>query len=158
MENLKIVNIVATFNIGQIFSNNRFRWIAEYGLNTELNPKRPHIIIIRLRRIHKNQSHYTISAILSKNGKIILSGAKNNQEVYRMAHRVTRYIIYAVNMGAKLDNHTHDYGQYKVKNLKIQNITGHMTFPFNINIKSLQNDIEDKKFEMIFCSSQYKPS
>ena len=156
MENLKITNIIATFNINQTFSKDQFRWIAANGLNTELHPKRPHLIIIRLRRIDKK--NYTISATLRRNGKVLLSGAKTNREIFHIARRITRYIYAAIIKGDDSPVNSCDYEQYQVKNLQIRNIAATISMPFRIHIENLHKEINENKYDMIFNSSLYEPT
>ena len=155
MENLKITNIIATFNINQNFSKDQFRWIAANGINTELNSTRPHLIIIRLRRIDKK--NYTISATLRRNGKVLLAGAKTNREIFHVARRITRYIYAAIIKGDDSPVNSCDYEQYQARNLQIRNIAATLSLPFRIHIENLHKEINENKYDMIFKSSFYNP-
>ena len=158
METVKISNIVATFRLGQFFSERRLKWIARHGYNTELNPNKFHSVIMRLRRPCSCDGHtpYTISALVFRNGKVMLSGARSTVEVSKMAGRISRYIQSALNEGAKLAADAHDYGKCQVKNLNIHNIVGSMTMPFRIHVEHLHNDITlSQKHTKIFKSSRF---
>lgn len=142
-----ITNIVATFRLGKFFFCERaVRWIARYGVNTEYNPRKFHSLVMRLRR-----SGSTVSALIFRNNKVVLSGAKSISDVTKCAKKVVKYVNHALNTGAKEINDSRHAGNCKVTKLEIRNIVATAAMPFRLNIEKLNGNC-------IFCKSIYDPT
>lgn len=141
-----ITNIVATFRLGAFFCERAIRWIARYGINTEYNPRHFHSLIMRLRR-----NGTTISALIFRNSKVVLSGAKSIGDVQWAVRKVTNYVNHGFNKGAKEINDIRHAGNCKVSKLIIRNIVATKSMSYRLNIEKLNNN-------SVFCKSIYDPT
>jgi TATA-box binding protein (TBP) (component of TFIID and TFIIIB) len=140
---LKINNIVATFKLCIIFTTEAYQNLAKRGINCEYQPSRFHSIIMRIRMrkgVNANAillsppELTTVSALVFRNGKVVLSGCPSLECVKKAAFRINRRINLAL-----------AFNRSRIMSLKIHNVAGSFTHPFKIAISRLYNQLCDKK-------------
>jgi len=121
-----IQNMVATVNLQTRLD---LRKIAMTARNAEYNPKRFAAAILRIR-------DPKTTALAFSSGKMVVTGAKSEQECKHAAHRYTR-MLKAIGFNAVQ------------KDFKIQNIVASVSLGFNVSLQGLS--AEHVRF------SQYEP-
>jgi TATA-box binding protein (TBP) (component of TFIID and TFIIIB) len=145
---------VASFRFGEWFSPLQYRWLSENGINTEFSPRKFHSIRMRLRTPAQ-----TVSALIFRNGKVVLCGSKSEEAARKAAFRVCRRVNFALVRGATACNyvHQHRHSPCRVLKLEIHNVVGSMTMGRPIKLQKLHEKISSGCI-FSFTRSRYSPS
>ncbi|KAL3072273.1 hypothetical protein niasHT_033439 [Heterodera trifolii] len=140
-----IQNCTVTFKIiRRRLSKDEFLKIARNGANVELNTRRFHSIIMRLRYAGR-----TVACLIFQSGRVVLTGVRKPSFAKIVAHRVLRRIQHAYNHA------TNKAEKFSLINLRVVNIVCSHTFPHRIPIVHLLPVLHIRKE---FFSVRYDPT
>ncbi|EME26936.1 TATA-box-binding protein [Galdieria sulphuraria] len=112
----EIVNLVCTVNLG--VRNLDLKTIAIKARNAEYNPKRFQAVIMRVREPKT-------TALIFSSGKIVVTGAKSEEESKRAAKK---FVVIVRKCG---------YEEAKFSEFKVQNVVGTSAVDFPIRLEAL---------------------
>lgn len=125
------VNSTCTFYLGGAFSNAEFLTIARNGVNSIYDPRKFHAIIIRARV----SPQITVTMLVFKNGKVIMTGARRMEQCVRAAYRLSRQvnsILCATN--------------FQVSELNLRNVVYSGGTKHRVKIDNLSKFLRDNKW------------
>lgn len=166
-----IDNVVASFRLGQWFSPLRYSWLSLHGINTEYDSKKFHSLRMRLRfpastittTSQPRRRNQTVSALIFRNGKVVLCGAHSERTVHQAVQRVRRRVQFALDRGAVETRyiHHHRFPRCRIQLFRIHNMVGSMTLNFRVDMQRIHEEIAllgrhgDLFSRSLFCLSQF---
>lgn len=147
MYSTRIDNVVASFRLGQWFSPLRYGWLALHGINTEYHPRKFHSIRMRVRQQQSdggaNPAVATVSALIFRNGKVVICGAPSERCAMRAARTVLHRVRHSLQRGATVDHyqHQHRHPACRIVNYRVHNVVGSLAATHRIAIDRLHADI-----------------
>jgi TATA-box binding protein (TBP) (component of TFIID and TFIIIB) len=109
----------------------------------------------------ENSTVQTISALIFRNGKVVLCGAHSERCAHRAVRMVLRRVQFSLNRGAKISQYVnaHRFPGCRVNNFRIHNIVGSLSLGHRINILWLHEDVAfHHRHTSHFTRCLYSPS
>lgn len=135
---------------------NWYQLLAKHGINSEYDPQRFHAIIQRC----KCQDSSSITALIFKSGRVVLTGGRTPRECQKAAIRICHRINYSVYKDLTTTRLRH----FSVYRFKIENVVCAFKCPHRLSISKMYEDycrspnqfnFEEMKAKMIYRPTHF---
>jgi len=153
---VEIVNINATFKLGQSFTKEQYHHILQHVPNAEMESKKhfPHLMV-RIYQPNSIQANihtpkHRVTATIYRSGHVLLAGMKTLQEVPEIA----RQLVTHINTAFSVD--TNYLIRCRVIDLYTTNLVSALKLPYRIRLAQLHDDIQTRVYSTYYLYSEYE--